>query len=229
MNGSRKARGALSYANVMATVAVFVALGGTGYAAAKLGSKDVRDNSLRSADVRNGTLSTKDVRNGTLRAKDLKAGQVVTATGEAAGAGTPALWTFRLNALGFEPYGLPRIPGIGQFVFSCGPTGPGAPRLFFDSESDAPLEATSSLSSNLAPQFGTDTIPARGHTAFGFLTPSSQLTLQLAPKSDEDPGPVVTAIVSVVQPNGTDNCDVVASVHAAESEPTAPIDAESQR
>jgi TRAP-type C4-dicarboxylate transport system permease large subunit len=59
-----KVRGALSYANVVATAAIFVALGGSSYAALMVTSKDVRDNSLRSRDIRNNTLTSRDVRDG---------------------------------------------------------------------------------------------------------------------------------------------------------------------
>ena len=55
----------LSYANVMATVAVFVALGGSSYAAAKISGADVRNSSLTGADVRDRSLSAKDLRKGT--------------------------------------------------------------------------------------------------------------------------------------------------------------------
>lgn len=51
----------LSYANVMASVAVFVSLGGGAYAAATIDSGDVRNNSLTGQDVRNGSLTEKDV------------------------------------------------------------------------------------------------------------------------------------------------------------------------
>jgi hypothetical protein len=56
----------ISYSNVMATVAVFVALGGTGYAATQLTGRDIRD----------GTISTKDVKNRSLLKKDFKPGQL---------------------------------------------------------------------------------------------------------------------------------------------------------
>jgi hypothetical protein len=46
-------RSRLTYANVMATVAVFIALGGVAWAAATINSKDVIDNSLKSADLKN--------------------------------------------------------------------------------------------------------------------------------------------------------------------------------
>lgn len=61
----------LSYANVMATVAAFMALGGVGYAAATIGSGDVVNNSLRSKDVRNNALRGKDIRNKTIQAADV--------------------------------------------------------------------------------------------------------------------------------------------------------------
>jgi hypothetical protein len=52
----------LSYANLTATVALFIALGGTSYAVLRIDSRDVVDNSLRSKDVRNQTLRGQDVR-----------------------------------------------------------------------------------------------------------------------------------------------------------------------
>lgn len=76
----------LTYSNVMATAAVFVALGGTSYAAVKIGGddvrngsltgKDVKNGSLAGRDVKNGSLGTRDVRNGSLRATDFRAGQL---------------------------------------------------------------------------------------------------------------------------------------------------------
>lgn len=51
----------LTYANVMATVAVFIALGGGAYAAATIGSSDVKNNSLTGKDVKNNSLTEKDV------------------------------------------------------------------------------------------------------------------------------------------------------------------------
>ena len=56
----------------MATIAVFIALGGTSYAVLHIGSGDVTDNSLRSRDVRNNTLRSRDIRDHTLRARDLR-------------------------------------------------------------------------------------------------------------------------------------------------------------
>lgn len=62
----------LTYANVTATLALFVALGGSSYAALKITGRDVRDNSLTGRDVR--SLTSADVRDRSLRAKDLAPG-----------------------------------------------------------------------------------------------------------------------------------------------------------
>jgi hypothetical protein len=62
-------RSHLSYANVTATLALFVALGGSSYAALKITGRDVRNNSLTGRDIR--SLTTKDVTDGSLRARDL--------------------------------------------------------------------------------------------------------------------------------------------------------------
>jgi hypothetical protein len=52
----------LSYANVIATLALFVALGGSSYAALTITGKQIRNNTVRSTDIRNGTLQARDVR-----------------------------------------------------------------------------------------------------------------------------------------------------------------------
>ncbi|HEV2813348.1 MAG TPA: hypothetical protein VGW10_08860, partial [Solirubrobacteraceae bacterium] len=58
----------LTYANVMSSVAIFAALGGSSYAAVKIAGKDVRDESLTSRDIKNGSLRAKDIRKRDLRA-----------------------------------------------------------------------------------------------------------------------------------------------------------------
>ena len=56
----------------VSVAALLVALGGTGYAAGLIGSKDVRNNSLTGVDVKNQTLTGRDVKNGTLKGKDVR-------------------------------------------------------------------------------------------------------------------------------------------------------------
>lgn len=62
----------LTYANVMATFAVFIALGGSSYAAFRVGSPEIRNNSVRSVDLRNDDVRGRDVDNGTLTGRDVK-------------------------------------------------------------------------------------------------------------------------------------------------------------
>jgi hypothetical protein len=63
----------LGYAEVMATVAVFVALGGSSYAltGGSIGSRELKDNAIRSADLRDNGVRARDVRNGTLGTADV--------------------------------------------------------------------------------------------------------------------------------------------------------------
>src|SRR5687767_14675459 len=56
---------------VVACLALFVALGGVGYAAATIGSAAIVDNSIKSKDVRNNNLRGKDVRTNTLKGADI--------------------------------------------------------------------------------------------------------------------------------------------------------------
>jgi len=57
---------------VVALIALFVALGGVGYAAATIGSAEVKNNSLRTQDIRNGTIRGKDVRRNALGQRQIR-------------------------------------------------------------------------------------------------------------------------------------------------------------
>jgi hypothetical protein len=80
----------LSYANVVATLALFSALGGSAYAALRITGRDVVDGSLSGADVRDGSLGGTDVRDGSLRARDFRTGDLPAgARGPAGPQGAP--------------------------------------------------------------------------------------------------------------------------------------------
>ena len=55
----------------VALLALFVALGGSAYAALKVGSKQIVNNSVRSTDLRNNDVRSKDVRNNALTGADV--------------------------------------------------------------------------------------------------------------------------------------------------------------
>ncbi len=69
-------RSRLSYANVMATLAMFIALGGSSYAAITITGKNVKNSSLTGADIKNSSLAGADVKNGSLRAQDFRTGDL---------------------------------------------------------------------------------------------------------------------------------------------------------
>jgi hypothetical protein len=74
-----------SYANVTATLALVIALGGTSYAAIKLPA-----NSVGSVQVRPGAITSDKVRNGSLLRRDFKPGELPRGARGAAGARGPA-------------------------------------------------------------------------------------------------------------------------------------------
>lgn len=63
-------------ANVLSFLALFVALGGTSYAAVTITGRNVKNSSLTGADVRNSSLTTSDVKNHSLLTRDFKPGQL---------------------------------------------------------------------------------------------------------------------------------------------------------
>lgn len=71
----------LSYANVMSTIAVFLALGGTSYAVAR--------NSVGTAQLRNSAVTSEKIRNATIQRKDLSAAARVGSRGPRGALGAP--------------------------------------------------------------------------------------------------------------------------------------------
>jgi len=58
----RRIRGKLSYANVVATLALFIALGGTSYAALTITGNNVKNGSLTGRDVKRDSLGAKHIK-----------------------------------------------------------------------------------------------------------------------------------------------------------------------
>src|SRR4051794_550992 len=71
-------RGHMSYANFVATLALFVALGGSSYAALTITGRNVKDGTLTSADLRDNSIKSVDIADASLLARDFKAGQLRT-------------------------------------------------------------------------------------------------------------------------------------------------------
>lgn len=65
-----------NHATVVAYLALFVALGGTGYAVATIDGDDVRNGSLTSADIRDDSLKSPDIAQDAVRAPDIASNAV---------------------------------------------------------------------------------------------------------------------------------------------------------
>jgi hypothetical protein len=66
----------VTFANVTALLALFVALGGSSYAAIRVGSEQIANNSIRSKDLYNNGVRGKDIRKGTIRGTDVHDGDL---------------------------------------------------------------------------------------------------------------------------------------------------------
>jgi hypothetical protein len=64
------------YANVTATMALVVALGGSAYAANTIRSSDIKNGQVKRVDLANNAVTSGKIRNGTLLSKDFKSGQI---------------------------------------------------------------------------------------------------------------------------------------------------------
>lgn len=73
-------RARMTYANVIATLALFIALGGSSYAALMITGRNVKDGTLTGADIKNNSVTSADIRDGSLLARDFRAGQLTSAT-----------------------------------------------------------------------------------------------------------------------------------------------------
>jgi len=90
---------------VISLVALFVALGGTSYAAVSITGSNVRNGSLSGADIKNGSIRGTDVRNGSLTAGDLTPTTAASLRGPTGATGaTGATGTFGAVTTRFQEY-----------------------------------------------------------------------------------------------------------------------------
>ena len=139
----------LTYANVMATAAVFIALGGSSYAALTITGQNVRNGSLTGADLKDNSVGGVDIANGSLLAKDFRAGQL--------------------------PAGLPGPQGVKGEGGAQGPKGDPGPQgpKGDPGEKASPNEPLRSGEAESGGWFGSDPNPSTGRFAlsFGVFTP----------------------------------------------------------
>jgi hypothetical protein len=94
----RHIRGNLSYANVVATMALFVALGGTGYALTlprdSVDSAQIRAGAVRNSELGSRAVDSRVIRNRSIRFGDISRSARTTLRGKQGPPGPPAM-TFR--------------------------------------------------------------------------------------------------------------------------------------
>ncbi len=92
-----------TFSNVIALCALFVALGGTSYAVTKIGSKQIKNNSVRGVDIKNRTIKSRDIARGVIGATlQSSAAQSVRDTGPT-GVGASQSYTPVATLSGLEP------------------------------------------------------------------------------------------------------------------------------
>jgi hypothetical protein len=90
----------LSFANVTALLALFVALGGSSYAAMQIGSAEIADGSVESKDLHDNTVRGRDIHKSTVRGTDIRDGDL---TGKDIRNGTIAGSDVKESGLGMVP------------------------------------------------------------------------------------------------------------------------------
>jgi len=100
----------LTYANVMATIAVFIAMGGGAYALTipknSVGATQIKRNAVRASEIKRGAVTSAKVRDRSLLTKDFKQGQLPKGDkgdrgdkGDPGASSAPAAVTVRVGGL----------------------------------------------------------------------------------------------------------------------------------
>jgi hypothetical protein len=113
----------LTYANVMATIAVFIALGGASYAAVKLpknsiGSKQLKKNSVTAAKIKKNAVTTAKIKNDAVTGAKVKESSLGTVpSADLANSIPPAEGTHLVGTPGEPPFenGAQNLGATGPF------------------------------------------------------------------------------------------------------------------
>ena len=208
MNRFLRARRPFSYANVVASVALFVALGGSSYAAVQITGADIRNHSVTAAEIKPGSLL----------ASDFKPGQLKAATDGA------TTWTYHQDLGILDINDLPAIPGLGYATLVCSLDGDGSSFLYIHNTSAAKVESVADFNSTGAsPQDLLFKQSIDAGSAGGFRIPAglSRLTLQMFPAAVSDPGPVATITATYI--GAPRSCDLTAQATYADPSHGTPV------
>ena len=122
----------LTYANVMATIAVFVALGGASYAAVKLpknsvGSKQLKKNAVTTAKIPNEAVTAAKIKKGTLTGTQINSATLGTVPGAVHSTSADTA----NSIIAPEPFHEVDTPGEPQFQNGCSNNAPGNATVAF--------------------------------------------------------------------------------------------------
>jgi hypothetical protein len=133
----RPIRQRLSYANVTASVALFIALGGTSYALSlphnSVGARELRPGSVGRSEIRSRAVRSAEVKDRAIRLRDISVGARQALHGQAGPTGPPGPTFFatlnsaggqvRGNAIGYAPVGVNGTEvTFSQSMANCVPT-----------------------------------------------------------------------------------------------------------
>lgn len=110
-------------AMAVACTALFMALGGVGYAAATVGSSQLKNNSVQGKDIKNSTVQGKDIKNSTINEVDIAPATRNALKGQGGATGAT---------------GAAGAPGPTGGAGPVGPRGPSNLRIAADSSIDVP-------------------------------------------------------------------------------------------
>jgi hypothetical protein len=99
-----------TYGSVTATLALFVALAGTSYAAITVTGSNIKNGSLTGADLKNQSVKSSDIDNGSLTGSDFRNGSL---TSSDVGDGSLLASDFKTGELPAGPAGPAGLPGPG--------------------------------------------------------------------------------------------------------------------
>jgi hypothetical protein len=131
----KRMRPRITFSNVIAIMALFFALGGTVYAAAKINGKQIKSNSIPGNRVKKNSLTSKQIKDKTLKAVG-SAAALNNVTYQTQSAALPAGGTSLVTATATCPAGLKLLGGGGtlgrpdlNFIQDVGPVGNNAYRV----------------------------------------------------------------------------------------------------
>jgi hypothetical protein len=122
----RSVRSTLSYANVMATIAVFVALGGGAYALTipsnSIGSKQIKKNAVKSSEIKKNAVDSSEIEKNSVHSSEIEKNAVGSSEIKGSSVRSGEVEDFSLVANDFAAGQLP-----AGATGAPGPTGPQGP------------------------------------------------------------------------------------------------------